>query len=53
VKPRFPVRDLPLFKVCSTCSWPAIGWFWSKEQGYIGWCRDHVVGSVEVSEQEH
>jgi hypothetical protein len=36
------MSDLPTDKTCSHCGRPAIGWFWSREQGYVGWCREHV-----------
>jgi hypothetical protein len=41
-----------LLKTCSNCDKTAIGWFWSKDQGYVGWCRDHVdKQTIEVNEE--
>lgn len=44
--------SLPLVKKCSHCQAPAVGWFWSREQGYTGWCKEHVnAQSIEVNEE--
>ena len=29
---------------CSYCGQPSVGWFWSRDQGTVAWCRDHVDG---------
>ncbi len=37
---------------CSTCGAPALGFFWSKDQGYVGWCKEHVNAQrIEVNEE--
>ena len=25
---------------CSYCGQPSVGWFWSRDQGTVAWCRD-------------
>lgn len=40
----------PLLRDCSYCGKPALGFYWSKEQGYVGWCGEHVNNqTVEVN----
>jgi hypothetical protein len=34
--------DLPRVKTCTHCGQPAVSWFWSKDQGFVGWCREHI-----------
>ena len=29
--------------LCSYCGQPSVGWFWSRDQGIVAWCRDHVT----------
>jgi hypothetical protein len=49
----FREKPLPAQKVCSHCLDPdVIGWLWSVEQGYVGWCREHVDRqTIELNER--
>ena len=29
--------------LCSYCGQPSVGWFWSRDQGIVAWCRDHAA----------